>query len=112
MWGRTNMKTRKLKMEAIDNEDRDPGVAWDAFNEPKPQHTPTPLEIDLYQDGSKYPATFLVERLGISTARSHEIVRAVNAYEDLLLALKYYASGCFDHGKWARRAIAKAEGQQ
>ncbi len=41
----------------------------------------------------------------------NEIVKAVNAHDTLVSALKYYGSGCFDQGKSARKIVAKVEGK-
>lgn len=94
------MKTRKLKKEAIDNEDRDAGVAWDAFNTPA-AHTPTPWEVT--PTLGKLAITRPHTTAGIAfdsichmdssddidpEANAAFIVKAVNSHEELLKALK------------------------
>lgn len=81
-------------------------------------HTPTP-SIDLYQDGTDYPAEFLINRLGISHDRAAFIVRAVNCHEELIGELKSLVAWVEENPSRAeslerqlnnaKAAIAKAE---
>lgn len=77
-------------------------------------HTPTPWKLDgtmVYDTEGHYVAKVSVEE---GTANAAYIVRAVNAHEELLRALKHLAARMPNSEKeneWINDIIAKAEGR-